>query len=292
MTGRGASRGVMRRNQIPSAAERERLLAGERLAGYHVSELLSAATTPAHSTEPSGLESALAAFRSAPAAAAVPTARRTPVLKSLLSGLVATKVIAGVAGAAAVGGVALAATTGHLGDGGHSADAPGQTIAAAHQPDATDSGSASSSADDSSSAAASSSAASTSTSSATDSAHAPNPSLVGLCHAWQAHERSHSDHSKSAAHSAWAKSPAFSVLVSTAGGTGAVDGYCTVLLTPSASASTAPSVVPSTHPTHPAHPSQAVTTHANHKPSAVPSHSHPVPSHTNHKPTPSASATP
>ncbi|HEU5006547.1 MAG TPA: hypothetical protein VFT67_06225 [Jatrophihabitantaceae bacterium] len=206
------------------------------------------------------------------------------MLKSLLSGLVATKVIAGVAGAAAVGGVALAASTGHLGDGGHSADAPGQAIAAAHQPGATDSVSMSSSSDDSSSAASSESSSSSSSASST---HAPTPSLVGLCHAWQAHEQSQSDHSASAAHSAWAKSPAFSVLVSTAGGTDGVDGYCAALLTPSTSASTTPTSVP---PTHPAHPTQAVTTHANHKPSAVPSHSHPAPSHTNHKPTATASA--
>jgi hypothetical protein len=277
----------MRRNQIPSAAERERLLAGERLEGQRLSELLAAATVSAHSAEPPGLESALAAFRSAPAVVAAPPARRTPVLKSLLSGLVATKVIAGVAGAAAVGGVALAASTGHLGDGGHSADAPGQAIAAAHQPDATDSGSMSSSSDDSSSASTSDSS---SASSSESSTHAPTPSLVGLCHAWQAHERSQSDHSASAAHSAWAKSPAFSVLVSTAGGTDGVDGYCTALLTPSASASTTPTSVPPTHPTHPAHPTQAVTTHPNHKPTAVPSHSHPAPSHTNHKPTATASA--
>lgn len=287
----------MRRNQIPSAArvpskaERERLLAGDRLEGHRLSELLGAATTPVHSAEPPGLDSALAAFRSAPAAAAAPPTRRTPVLKSLLSGLAATKILAGVASAAAVGGVALAATTGHLGnsgDNGNSGSAPGQTVAAAHHPDASGS--------DSSSASGSSSATSSAadSSSASESAHTPMPSLVGLCHAWQAHERTASGHTAAPQHGAWAKSPAFSVLISTAGGSAGVDGYCTALLTPSTSAaasSTSATATP-THvrPTHPAHPTQAVTTHSNHKPSSVPSHSHPAPSHTNHKPTPTATA--
>jgi hypothetical protein len=276
----------MRRNQIPSAAEREQLLAGGRIEGNGLSELLGAATMPIHSAEPPGLDSALAAFRSAPAPVAALPARRTPVLKSLLSGLVATKVIAGVAGAAAVGGVALAASSGHLGDGGNSADAPGQAIASVHRADAT--GSLSDSASDST-AADSSSAASSDSSSASSSAHAPTPSLAGLCHAWQAHEQSNSDHTTSAAHSAWAKSPAFSVLIATAGGSGGVDTYCSVLLAPTTSSSGSPASVAPTHPTHPAHPTQAVTTHTNHKPTSVPSHSHPAPTHTNHQPTPTAS---
>jgi hypothetical protein len=273
----------MRRNQIPSAAEREQLLAGGRVEGNALSELLGAATMPIHSAEPPGLDSALAAFRSAPAPVAAQTARRTPVLKSLLSGLVATKVIAGVAGAAAVGGVALAASTGHLGDGGNSADAPGQAIASAHRADAAASPA------DAASESTRASGASSDSSSASSPAHAPTPSLAGLCHAWQAHERSNSDHTTRAAHSAWAKSPAFSVLIATAGGNEGVDAYCSVALAPTTSGSGSPTHVAPTHPTHPTHPTQAVTTHPNHKPTSVPSHSHPAPTHTNHKPTPTPS---
>ena len=50
----------------------------------------------------------------------------------------------------------------------------------------------------------------------------PNPNLTGLCHAWLA--------GAGAEHGNARSNPAFSVLVSTAGGSDAVDSYCTELL--------------------------------------------------------------
>jgi len=59
-----------------------------------------------------------------------------------------------------------------------------------------------------------------------DSTHGPhgtpNPNLNGLCHAWLA--------GAGAEHGKARTNPAFSVLVSTAGGSGAVDGFCTELI--------------------------------------------------------------
>jgi hypothetical protein len=50
----------------------------------------------------------------------------------------------------------------------------------------------------------------------------PSPNLTGLCHAWLA--------GAGAEHGKARSNPAFSVLVATAGGSDAVDGYCTELI--------------------------------------------------------------
>lgn len=280
----------MRRNQVPSPADRERLLNGGGVEGERLNDVLAAASAPAQPTELLGLTAAVAAFRSTPAPTpdAVPQ-RRVPMLKSILSGVAATKVIAAAASAAAIGGVALAASTGHLGTSGKSpASPPGLAIASGHRADASTgssgaSGSSSSESSASSSAASSSAASSSAASSSAASSSAPSPSLVGLCHAWQAHENGGS----ASTHGKWMDSPAFTVLVTTAGGPSSVDGYCATLLAQPTSASTSGST--EAQPTHPAHPTHPVhptntnvptdlpTSHGNHRPTAVPSHSHPAP---------------
>ena len=188
------------------------------------------------------------------------------MLKSVAGRLLALKVLAVTAGAAAAGGVAYAATTGDL--------PTGHGKSALHAN--ADSSAAPASDDDSSSAAGSSTGASApdsssaADSSAPDSSAAPSPSLVGLCHAWQAHPQNDLKLSTN---------PAYSVLVQAAGGTDAVNGYCVTLLA-------------SAHPTHPARPTQAknptdgatpsvpVSTpaHPTGKPSGIPSHAHSRPS--------------
>src|SRR6185312_16369620 len=60
-----------------------------------------------------------------------------------------------------------------------------------------------------------------------DASHAPSPSLVGLCHAYTAGNKS--EHGKAL------DNPAFTILITTAGGKDKVDGYCQALLASSAS---------------------------------------------------------
>jgi hypothetical protein len=79
----------------------------------------------------------------------------------------------------------------------------------------------------------------------------PHPNLNGLCHAWLAGAGAEHGHARS--------NPAFSVLVATAGGSDAVDGYCTTLLGssshPSGSDSDEPGETDSNEP--PSHPNQS-----------------------------------
>jgi hypothetical protein len=78
----------------------------------------------------------------------------------------------------------------------------------------------------------------------------PNPNLNGLCHAWLAGAGSEHGNARS--------NPAFSVLVATAGGSEAVDGYCTDLIGskthPSDDPSEAPEPEDSDAPESPEHP--------------------------------------
>ncbi len=74
----------------------------------------------------------------------------------------------------------------------------------------------------------------------------PDPSLRGTCNAWLAHKSSHGQ---------WSSSPAFSALITAAGGTDEVATYCGLVVThpthpPKPTQATSP-----THPAHPVHPS-------------------------------------
>jgi hypothetical protein len=85
----------------------------------------------------------------------------------------------------------------------------------------------------------------------------PSPSLVGLCHAYTA--GAGSEHGKAL------DSPAFQALLSAAGGTSNVDGFCTKLL---ATAAAHPDAAPSDHPG--ARPSDVPTAHPAGRPSEHP----------------------
>jgi len=75
----------------------------------------------------------------------------------------------------------------------------------------------------------------------------PTPSLVGLCHAWLA--------GAGAEHGKARSNPAFTVLITAAGGSDAVDAYCTTLLGASPSPSGEDSDEPAPpHPDRPSHP--------------------------------------
>ncbi|MFL6163678.1 MAG: hypothetical protein ACJ74U_15845 [Jatrophihabitantaceae bacterium] len=156
--------------------------------------------------------------------------------------------IGGIALAVATGGVAAAASTGHLPGplphSNHASEVAVTAVTSAADPSSTPTASDSPSASDSESESAEPTSAHPSAS--------PSPSLRGLCTSWLArpHLQGKAD-----------TNPAFNFLVTTAGGTDAVEAYCTELL-----ASIAPerSGSPSASPGH-----------ESGKPSVVPSHSHP-----------------
>ncbi len=168
------------------------------------------------------------------------------MLKTTVAKLLSAKLVAAAAVAtAATGGVALAAATNTLPDQAQSVahdilnapspDAhgkPSQAPSEAGKPEAT-------------------------------SSHAPkgtpSPSLRGLCTAYQA--------GVADSHGKAMDSPAFSALVTAAGGTDNVADYCTKLIG-------APSTHPSGEPT--SHPTGSPTSHPSGKPTAVPTDSRPT----------------
>jgi hypothetical protein len=167
-----------------------------------LSDLLAAAGAPARDQELAGEQAAMAAFRDARLATA-PQRWRPRMLKAALANLLAVK-IAGVTVLAA-GGIALAAAAGTL---------PGQQREEPTMPAGTNV---------------------VSTTSATttapkpkgpeqkpDNSASPSPSLKGLCQAYTA--GAGSEHGKSH------DNPAFSALITAAGGAERVPGFCADLL--------------------------------------------------------------
>jgi hypothetical protein len=176
-------------------------LAVRRRAG-RLGEHLAAAAAPAHPSELAGLPAALAAFQAAGRSPAIDR-RRTSVIKTWLTKLLTVKAAALLAVTAA-GGVALAATTGTIPNplshpsgvtSSEDAHANGRPSTAPTHP-------------------------------AKGGSAAPSPSLVGLCHAFTA--GAGSDHGKAL------ESPAFTALITAAGGKEKVEAFCkTVLAAPS-----------------------------------------------------------
>jgi hypothetical protein len=225
----------------------ERLLSGQPVSGSdNLRELLAAAAAPPRAGELSGEQIAVAAFRAAHLTPARQQ-RRRPVLKSTLATLLTAKILVPAAAVAAVGGIATAAATGTLPLPGHApADSP--TISATHVPSPAPPGS----------------------EPASEAAN-PSPSLVGLCRAYTA--GAGSEHGKAL------DSPAFTVLITAAGGKDQVPGYCADLLsdqpgnpspgtpptgtpeTPRPAHPTGPPATPpASRPTQPPHPTGAPTT--------------------------------
>jgi hypothetical protein len=176
----------------------EHLLRGRSGATGHdrLSDLLTAAAAPARDGELTGEQAAVAAFRAARLEPA-PQRRRPWMLKIALANVLTAK-IAGVT-ALAAGGIALAAATGTLP--GHQREAPVLP--------------------------ASSEVATTTPSAQTpekkpDNTASPSPSLKGLCQAYTA--GAGADHGKAK------DNPAFSALVTAAGGAAPVPAFCADLL--------------------------------------------------------------
>jgi len=174
---------------------------------HALNAVLAAAAGAASEAELRGEHAAVAAFRAARLAPA-PRPRSRSMIKIMLAKLLTTKLAVAAAAAAAVtaGGVAAVAATGNL---------PGSPDSSSVSTPATTPASATSS---------------VSTTKAAESSHgdakgagavpsgSPSPSLVGLCHAYTA--GAGADHGKAL------ESPAFTVLVTTAGGRDKVDAYC------------------------------------------------------------------
>ena len=206
--------------------------------------LLTLAAAPAGDHELGGEQAAMAAFRAARLASAVQP-RRPSMTKAMLAKLLTLKAAA-VLAATAAGGVALAASTGtlpnpmdttrHTTQSSGDGHVGGRPSARPSHPGETD-----------------------------RPDGTPSPSLVGLCHAYLA--GAGSEHGKAL------ESPAFTVLITKAGGKDKVDAFCTALL-----ASAAPSQAgdggngdggngehgrPSGRPT-PSHPNGAPASHPGH----------------------------
>jgi hypothetical protein len=229
----------------------ERLLRGEPVGGSgSLRELLVAATAPPRAGELSGEQAAMAAFRAAHLAHAHPQRRRS-VIKSTVLTLLTAKVLVPAAAVAAAGGIAVAAATGNLpAPGGHPPSPPPPTSQPQNPGPQTPA-------------------------SAVPNHATPSPSLAGLCQGYQA--------GAGAEHGKALDSPAFTALITAAGGKDHVAEYCatlrgdkTAILTPA----TPPSGAPQTRPTgppqtpNPAHPTSRPTEvpHPTGPPATPPAH--------------------
>lgn len=176
----------------------ERLLDGDPTAG--VAGLLAlqllAATAPAHSDELAGEPTVLAAFHAAARLDPVPQQRRPSMLKIALAKLLTVKAAAAVI-AAGAGGVALAAGTGVL---------PVQLPERPTMPSVV------------SEAPAQPAELPSSAANAGDAAGTPSPSMTGLCKAYTAEVSTNPGKAL--------ESPAFTALITAAGGADKVDGFC------------------------------------------------------------------
>jgi hypothetical protein len=244
----------------------ERLLRGARggspVGSDRLADLLAALTSRPSRGELAGEHAALKAFRAA-RLASTPESRRNSMLKTALA-KIATAKAAIVLGAVGGGGVALAAGSGHL---------PGVDTAEHHagdRPAASVTGSAHATGGHSTPSAAGrgSGARSAAAGRSATPNGSPSPNLRGLCTAFNAGA---GDNPGKAL-----ENPAFTVLITTAGGKDEVGTYCKALLaTRSEAAPTQPNgdahPEPSTRGTQPAGPEQ---THSHPEPAPTNTHNH------------------
>jgi hypothetical protein len=214
-----------------------------------LSELLAAAAAPAREGELAGEQAAMAAFRAARLASVPQLRRRSMLIKTALAKLLTVKIAATAVTAVTVGGVAVAAATGNLptqrGDSptvppmGTVSATTGQvthtpSIVSSQAPDTADKNATDKNPTDNNAA-----------DKTNSDSGSPSPSLVGLCRAYTA--------GAGAEQGKALDNPAFTVLITTAGGTDKVSAYCTDLLgNQPGQSSAAPSTgKPTTHPTGP-----------------------------------------
>jgi hypothetical protein len=266
-------------------AHLDSILDGRPTPGDPLADLVAAAQAPAAPGELGGLDAALAVFSSSAGLAATP--EEPPVIKSVAGRLLALKVLAITAGMATAGGVAYAAVNGNLDRApapsvaaGDSTGAPGSSAAGSSVPGSDGSSAMPGSGSESEPSGNGSSSGSSAESSSTGSSDAssapgsgtPSPSLKGLCTAWLAHPKNDAK---------LAGNPAYSVLVSAAGGLDSVNGYCATVLG-SASAPSSGQPTHPAHPVHPVHPTQAQNTKVKPTPSTHTKKPHPSQANNTH----------
>ncbi|WP_206793308.1 hypothetical protein [Amycolatopsis sp. MtRt-6] len=219
--------------------------------------LLAAAAAPPRDGELGGEPAAMTAFREAAQHARSPLRRSPSMIKTRWAKLLTVKVAAAAAAVFTVGGVAAAAVTGALPFQAGHAPSPAPAASSHAQPPAGDW------------------ATETTKTHAPDGTRpadqpSPSPSLVGLCHAYSAGDKT--EHGKAL------ESPAFTALITAAGDKAKVDGYCDALLKDEAAKPAHPTGAPADpgnsdngkdHPT-PAHPAGAPATHPSGPPATRP----------------------
>jgi hypothetical protein len=184
-----------------------------------LSTLLAAASAPARAEELAGEQAALAAFRAARLADA-PQPRRPSMLKVTLAKLATVKIAATAAAVLVAGGVAVAAATGGLPtQGNDTPPAVPSTIDKVTSSAASDGAPGKSDKKDNGQP---NGEKSNGDKNNNDNAGTPSPSLTGLCHAYTAGSKS--ERGKAL------ESPAFTYLITTAGGKDKVPAYCSDLL--------------------------------------------------------------
>jgi PT repeat len=200
--------------------------------------LLAAAAAPARADELAGEYAALAAFREAHLGPVLQP-RRTSMIKTALAKLLTVKLAAAAVGVTTLGGVALAAGTGTL------PTSPRHETTTSHPKPAHATGKPS-----------------TAPTHESKSKASPSPSLFGLCHAYTA--GAGSEHGKAL------ESPAFTALITAAGGKSNVAAYCTAVIAAGPGKSgTHPTGKPTTQPTD--HPTGKPTDHPTGGPTTRPS---------------------
>jgi hypothetical protein len=245
----------MSNHHHPSRIDRDTadaLLCGDpaaRRAAGRLGEHLAAAAAPAYPAELAGRPLALAAFQAARLQPS-PEQRRPSMTKNWLTKLLTAKVAA-LAAATVASGVAIAAGTGALP--GPATDTPTKTPTAPAPDTGRPLGTMHATGRPSTT---------PSHPTPAGAASLPPTALVGLCHAYLA--------GAGHAHGKALDSPAFTALITAAGGRDNVDGYCTALLaTPAGSAAT--------HPGTPAKPTGAPTGHPTGPPATHPTGPPPSP---------------
>jgi hypothetical protein len=253
-----------RRAQI-SRATAEQLLAGQRgRTGVH--RVLAAASARGIARELAGESTAVGQFRAAHLHPVNP-ARRRSVLKTAAAKLLAAKVVVGAAvAAAATGGVAVAAATNHASGPANHDTRPAVAASGTHTTGtpSAEPGRPSPLPTPTSMGRPSGAHPSSATSHAAQGS--PSPSLVGLCTAYQVGVADNPGRALD--------NPAFTALITAAGGKDNVTAYCTAIL-PSRHPSGTPShptASPSSHPTEPPSTHPGASTHPTGPPSAPPAH--------------------
>ncbi len=231
----------------PSRLDRataEALLRDDPGARHHAGRLgdvLAASAAPGHPGELAGYPAALAAYHAAGTDPVLPQ-RRTSVIRTWLTKVLTVKATALLAVTAA-GGMALAATTGTLPNPlNHST-----TTSTSHSPDHP-----------------TPSTHHTDSPGADGSAH-PSPNLIGLCHAYTA--------GTATTNGKALDNPAFTALVTAAGGKNNIDTFCKNTLASATPDASHPSNNPTTHPGNGPSDHPDPSDHPGGKPSEHPSHS-------------------